>query len=257
MRPTVIKYGGSLLDEVAHRAAFLTRLGTLSLREKVVVVHGGGKEITREMEKAGLQAKFVGGRRYTDDETMKFVCKVLARLNLEIVNELKKGGVKAKGFSGQEKHLLEAAAITELGRVGYPRSVDQVVLQDILEQDVTPIFYSVGEDIQHQPLNINADDFALALAVASKAKQLVYLTDSGGINDRDGKVLRYVSPKDVELLIARKVITGGMIVKAQACVRALQEGVGRVDIVKGIDYLLDPEQAPEGTIFMSGPETRN
>ncbi len=258
IHPIVIKYGGSLLEEPGHRSAFLKQIALLAKQEKVVLVHGGGKEITREMEKAGLEAKFVGGRRYTDDKTMDFVSKVLSRLNSEIVQELARAGVQAKGLSGQEGHLLEAAAIPELGRVGYPRSVDQNALQAILVSPVVPVFYSVGEDIEGKPLNVNADDFALALAVASRAKQLIYLTDSGGINGSDGKLIPYLGSKDVDMLIANNVISGGMIVKSKACLRALQEGVGRVDIVKGIEYLLPPrKKAAEGTVFLPGPEVRN
>lgn len=258
IHPIVIKYGGSLLEEPGHRGLFLKQIAALAKHEKIALVHGGGKEITRAMEKAGLEARFVGGRRYTDDKTMEFVRKVLARINGEIVKELAQAGVEARGLSGQENHLLEAAAIPELGRVGIPRSVDQNALQALLAAAVVPVFYSVGEDIEGKPLNINADDFALALAVASRARQLIYLTDSGGINGSDGRLIPYLGPKDVEMLIARNVISGGMIVKAQACLRALQEGVGRVDIVKGIDYLLPPrKKAAEGTIFLLGPEVRN
>jgi acetylglutamate kinase len=258
IHPIVIKYGGSLLEEAEHRARFMKQVAKVAKYEKVVLVHGGGKEITREMEKAGLETKFVGGRRYTDDPTMLFVLRVLLRLNGEIVKELEQTGTPARGLSGQEDHLLEGVAIPELGRVGYPRSVDQNALQLILSAPAMPVFYSVAEDIQGKPLNINADDFALALAVASRAKQLIYLTDSGGILGSDGKLIPYLAPKEVEMLIVEKVISGGMIVKSQACLRALQEGVGRVDIVKGIDYLLPPHnKSAEGTVFLPGPEVRN
>jgi acetylglutamate kinase len=258
MKPIVIKYGGSLLDEPGHRSAFLKQAAALSKKEKLVLVHGGGKEITRQMEKAGLKARFVDGRRYTDEPTMKVVEEALSGLNREIVQELVAAGAGARGFSGQEDHLLEAAPVPELGRVGYPRSVNIEGFEKILAGTSLPVFYSVAEDIQHKALNINADDFALVLAVTCKAKQLIFLTDSGGVQGADGKVIPYIHPGDVDALVRAKVIKGGMIVKAQACVRALQEGVGRVDIVKGIDYLLSAGTlAPEGTVFLSGPEVRN
>lgn len=258
IRPAVIKYGGSLLEDPAHRSQFLEQVARLSKTQRIVLVHGGGKEITRQMENAGLEAKFIKGRRFTDEKTMEFVQSVLAKLNAEIVRELRSFQADAKGFSGQERHLLEATPVPELGRVGYPRSVDPAVLQDILREAALPVFYSVADDIALKPLNINADDFALALAVTCRAKRLVFLTDTGGIAGADGKIIDYITPQESEKLIASNVISSGMIVKAQACVRALQEGVGRVDIVKDISYLDSIDSAPkDGTVFLPGPEIRN
>src|SRR5205807_8201741 len=128
----VIKYGGSLLEKPGHRAAFLKEVGALSSKEKVVLVHGGGGEITRQMEKAGFPSTFVEGRRMTDDRAMGIIEKALGDLNREIVRDLNAAGARAMGFSGQKDHLMEAVPIPELGRVGYPRCVDQDVLQRIL-----------------------------------------------------------------------------------------------------------------------------
>jgi len=258
VNPIVIKYGGSLLEDPAHRSAFLKKAAALSQKEEVVLIHGGGKEITRQMEKSGLQPRFIGGRRYTDDLTMTVVKQALSGLNRDIVSELIAAGAQAEGFSGEDGQLLEATPIAELGRVGYPRSVDQDVLATILKTVKLPVFYSVGVDIEGKPLNINADDFALALSVACRAQRLVYLTDSGGIRGSDGKLIPYLSPREVDGLIKSGVIKDGMVVKARACVRALQEGVGRVDIVQGIDHLLPSSKAAaEGTVFMPEPEKRN
>lgn len=256
-KPIVIKYGGSLLEDLQHRTEFLKQIKTLGEREKVVLVHGGGKEISRQMEQAGLQPRFVNGRRFTDEATMSVVKKALSTLNKQIVDELVRCGASAKGYSGQERHLLEAAPVKELGRVGLPRMVDSGVLQELIAASPIPVFYSVAEDIQGEPLNINADDFALALAVACKARQLVFLTDTGGILDQQGRVVHTVSAGDIDRLVSTQVITGGMTIKAQACIRALQEGVGRVDIVKGIDHLLDSNRAPFGTLFVHPPEILN
>lgn len=256
-KPIVIKYGGSLLEDPGHRSEFLKQVAEISKREKVVLVHGGGKEITRQMEKAGLQARFVNGRRFTDEATMVVVKEALRGLNKEIVDELASYGAKAAGLCGQDKHMLEASVVPELGRVGLPRMVDTEVLGEMINAEAFPVFYSVAEDLTHKPLNINADDFALALAVASRARQLVFLTDSGGILGPDSKLIRTISPGDVDRLLKSNIITGGMIVKAQACVRALQEGVGRVDIVKNIQHIADPDHSPEGTIFLHAPERRN
>jgi acetylglutamate kinase len=249
MNLIVIKYGGSLLEEADHRRSFLKDVAALSKKTKLILVHGGGKEISRQMEQAGIQPKFVQGRRVTDEATMAVVQKALSGLNVELVAELHRLGAPAKGGSGQDHHLLEAAAVAGLGRVGMPSQVNMTALKALLAGDSLSVLYSVAEDAQHQPLNINADDFALALAVGGRADRLVYLTDTGGVLDQQGKLISRLTPDDVDRLAAQQVITGGMLVKAQACVEALGRGVASVDIVSGIGYLLADKQNPEGTIF--------
>ena len=257
-KPIVIKYGGSLLEDPAHRSAFLKDVAKLARREQVILVHGGGKEITRAMEAAGIQARFVHGRRYTDEKTMELVEKVLSKLNGEIVAELRRQGIKADGVSGRRNHLMEAQPVPELGRVGRPRFINEDILGEVMRSSDLPVFYSVAEDVQQQPLNINADDFALALAIASRAKRLVFLTDTGAILDKKGKPLTILSERDVDRLIQDHIITGGMTVKAQACIEALHEGVGRVDICKGIQSLIDPDEFPiDGTSFVQDASKRN
>ena len=245
----VIKYGGSLLEEPGHRSAFLKQVAALAKQRPLVLVHGGGKEITRAMEKAGLQARFVDGRRYTDDATMAVVERVLAGLNKEIVGELKGQGASPEGFSGRFEHLAEATPVSNLGRAGENLRVDGSVLGKILARTALPVFYSVAEDARGEPLNINADDFALALAMACGAGRLVFLTDSGGILGTDGRRIERIDPAKAQQLMDGKVVTGGMIVKVQACIQALRAGVGSVDIVKGIDHLLSGAPAP-GTVFL-------
>lgn len=249
MKPIVIKYGGSLLDEVEHRHGFLKDVAALSKTQSVVLVHGGGKEISRQMEKAGLAPRFVNGRRFTDEKTMDVVRKALAGLNQEIVQELNGLGVAAKGYSGQYDHVVEGKAIEELGRVGMPAAVNREVLNLLLKESALPVFYSVAEDAQHHPLNVNADDFALAIAIACGAARLVYLTDTGGVLDAEKKLIPRLTSKEVDALAQKGVINGGMLVKAQACLGALHQGVGSVDIVKGIAYLSGGE--PAGTVFQT------
>jgi acetylglutamate kinase len=246
----VIKYGGSLLDEPGHRTAFLKSIALLSKKQKLVLVHGGGKEISRQMEQSGITPRFVNGRRFTDDATMAVVIKALAGVNQQIVAELKQLGADVQGGSGRDGHMLEAAAIGELGRVGMPTKINQGTLQKLLGQKALPVLYSVAEDEKKEPLNINADDFAQALAVAAKADQLIFLTDTGGVLDTNKHLIERITPADIATLTQDQIVTGGMLVKVQACVDALKTGVGRVDIVKGIDYLLSPEaKKPEGTVF--------
>lgn len=249
MSAIVIKYGGSLLEDPTHRSAFLKDVAALSKKRKLLLVHGGGKEISRQMEASGIPPRFVGGRRYTDEAVLGVVQKALAGLNRELVAELTRLGAQAVGGSGRDQHLLQAEPIPELGRVGIPRQVNAVVLNNLLADKNLPVLFSLGEDEKREPLNINADDFAQALAVACRAERLVFLTDTGGVLDSAGRLIPRILLQEVDGLADKKVITGGMLVKAKACVLALKDGVGSVDIVKGIKYLLDPGNTPDGTVF--------
>lgn len=248
----VIKYGGSLLEEHGHRSQFLREVAAVSAVKSMILVHGGGKEISRQMENAGLITKFVQGRRFTDEAAMAVVEQALSELNRDIVAELKSYGAAAQGFSGRTDHLLEASPLTQLGRVGIPRQVDVAVLDRIIAATRLPVFYSVAEDADRNPLNINADDFATAIAMAVQATRLVFLTDTGGVLDSSGTLIPRITPDDAMRLARENVITGGMWVKTQACIEALRQGVGSVDIVKTIRHLSGATAAPEGTIFTHG-----
>jgi acetylglutamate kinase len=240
----VIKYGGSLLEDPAHRENFLKDVAALSKKAKVVLVHGGGKEISRALEKKGVVTRFIDGLRVTDEHTLAVVADVLARLNKEIVSQLVNLGVRAEACSGKTDHVMIATALPELGRVGKPDHVDIAVFGRILARGGTlPVFYPIAEDASGGPLNINADDFALALALACQAKRLVFLTDSGGVLGSDGKQIPKIDRSLSDHLIASGVITGGMVVKARASVDAVEKGVGSVDITKTIKYLLTSDDA--------------
>jgi acetylglutamate kinase len=246
----VIKYGGSLLEDEAHQSHLLTQVAALSRKQKVALVHGGGKEITKALETSGIATRFVNGRRFTDRATMAVVEKTLAGINQRIVDRLGQEKISAGGFSGRSQAVLIAKPIAELGCVGEPERVNMAILQDILDATDVPVFYSVAQDAAGEALNMNADDFALALAVAARVSRLVFLTDTGGILDKAGHPVTSVNGEGVERLIADGTITGGMAVKARACVDALARGVGRVDIAKGIESLLSGKESVDGTSFL-------
>ncbi|OGR90039.1 MAG: acetylglutamate kinase [Elusimicrobia bacterium RIFCSPLOWO2_01_FULL_59_12] len=248
----VIKYGGSLLEDPAHRRDFLKDIAALSKKVKVVLVHGGGKEITRALDQKGIQARFVDGLRVTDEATMDVVEDVLARLNREIVRELEGFGVRAEGYSGKSDRVLSARPIPDLGRVGKPEHVDLPVFGRLLARPPLPVFYSVAVDSVGRSLNINADDFALALALACRAQRLVFLTDSGGVLDSAGKQIPTIDRPLSENLIGSGVITGGMLVKARASLDAVEKGVGSVDITKNIKYLLTSDETASAVTRFTG-----
>ena len=233
----VIKYGGSLLDDRAHRMAFLKDIASLPKSPRVILVHGGGKEISRQMEKAGLTPRFVNGRRFTDEATLVVVEAALKELNGEMVQALHKLGVRTKGYSGRDRHLMEATPVAELGRVGVPSDVKSTVLQTMLDDATIPIFYSIAEDTHGLPLNVNADEMALALATSLHAARLIYLTDTGGLLGRDGAVLTKVDEFLIKELINDGTIKDGMRVKVEACLEALRRGVGCVDLAKDVKFL--------------------
>ena len=252
MKWTVIKYGGSLLDDAKHQSEFLAEAAALSRERRIALVHGGGKAITQAMETAGLETRFVQGRRFTDDATMKVVEQTLGEINARIVSILVRLGVSAKGFSGRSEHLMSAHPVEALGLAGDPAAIRSEALDAILAQAELPVFFPVAEDFRGRPLNINADDFALALAASSQAERLVFLTGTGGILDGNQRMIQRVTSVDVERLIVDGTIKGGMAVKARACVEALRQGVGRVEIAKNLASLFGDAASPsEGTSFLN------
>ena len=250
MNSLVIKYGGSLLDDRTQQARLLEQIA-LAWQAKLplVLVHGGGKEISRQMEKAGLTPRFVNGRRFTDLAAMAVVESSLAALNAEIVRQLNDCQAPARGLSGRTRHLMQAKALPELGRVGIPSAVDAAVLAELLAIQGLPVFYSVAEDAAHHPLNINADDFALELAIACRAEELIFLTDTGGILDEQGALLENLDAAAVDRLIEKGTIHSGMTVKAQSCLDALRRGVRHVRIGKMVHATKAGLAVDKGTGF--------
>jgi acetylglutamate kinase len=252
----VIKYGGSLLEDPVHRREFLQDVVALARNNKVVLVHGGGKEITRALEQRGIAARFVNGLRFTDEPVMQVVEEVLARINQGIVAELTGLGARAAGYSGKSQNLVQAKAVPELGRVGKPERVDIAGFGRLLAQRPVPVFYSVAADAAGGSLNINADDFALALALACRAQRLVFLTETGGVLGQDGAKIAEIDRARAEQLIAQGVITGGMMVKARASIDAVEKGVGSVDVTKNVRYLLNASDASSAATSFTAKATR-
>ena len=235
----VIKYGGSaMLDEklkanVIKDAVLLKLVGF-----KPIIVHGGGKEISKWVGKVGMEAKFINGLRVTDSQTMEIAEMVLAKVNKELVSHVESLGVQAVGISGKDGGLLKCKKKysngEDIGFVGDITEVNPKILYDLLEKDFLPIICPVGMDAEYNSYNINADDAACAIAKAVKAEKLAFLTDIEGV---------YKDPKDKDTLIselrvseARELIGdgfigGGMLPKLNNCIDAIENGVSRVHIL--------------------------
>ena len=237
----VIKYGGSaMLDEELKRKVIEDIVLLKMVGFKPIIVHGGGKEISKWVAKSGMETQFLEGLRVTDEATIELVEMVLGKVNNELVRLVHSLGVKALGVSGMDGDLLQVnKKIIESGDIGYVGDVKQVnpqVIYDLLDDDYLPIVYPVGIGDDGKPYNINADEAAGAIATAIGAEKLAFLTDTQGvymdINDPESKISQ-LGVKEALKLIEDGVIAGGMIPKIMNCVDAVNGGVNRVHILDG------------------------
>lgn len=237
----VVKYGGSAMSNEELQKNVIKDVTLLKLVGfKPIIVHGGGKEISRWVGKVGKEAKFVNGLRVTDDETMEIAEMVLGKVNKQLVSMVQELGVKAVGLSGKDGGLLKVQKKysdgQDIGFVGDVTDVDPKVLYDLLEKDFLPIVSPIGLDENFQTYNINADDAACAVAKAVGADKLVFLTDIEGlykdINDKSSFISRLTADQADEL-INGGFIGGGMLPKLSNCTSAIRNGVNRVHILDG------------------------
>ena len=237
----VIKYGGSaMLDEELKRKVIEDIVLLKMVGFKPIIVHGGGKEISKWVAKSGMETKFLDGLRVTDEATIELVEMVLGKVNNELVRLVHSLGVKALGVSGMDGDLLQVEKkIIEAGDIGYVGDVKKVnpqVIYDLLDDDYLPIVYPVGIGDDGKPYNINADEAAGAIAKAIGAEKLAFLTDTQGvymdIDDPDSKISQ-LGIEEAQKLIEEGVIAGGMIPKIMNCVEAVEGGVNRVHILDG------------------------
>ena len=237
----VVKYGGSAMSNEELQKNVIKDVTLLKLVGfKPIIVHGGGKEISRWVGKIGKEAKFVGGLRVTDEETMEIAEMVLNKVNKDLVTMVQELGVKAVGVSGKDGGLLQVerkyAEGQDIGFVGEITDVNPKVLFDLLEKDFLPIVAPIGLDEKFQTYNINADDAACAIAKAVNAEKLAFLTDIEGlykdINDKSSFISR-LSASQAEELVSDGFIGGGMLPKLNSCISAVSNGVQRVHILDG------------------------
>ncbi len=240
----VVKYGGNamineeLKDAVIHDLVLLNLVGI-----KVVVVHGGGPEISEMLKKIGKESRFVNGLRYTDRETMDIVQMVLCgKVNKDLVTLLEKAGGRGIGLGGMDGGMFQAKRLTDrtgtdYGYVGDIVDVDPSPVIDVLEQGYIPVVSTVAQGIDDETnYNINADTAACKLAVALKAKKLILLTDVRGLMldpDDETTLLTNLKVSEVPKLMRDGVIKGGMIPKVDCCVEAVRKGVDQANIQDG------------------------
>ena len=240
-RIIVVKYGGSAMVDEALKAQVIQDVTLLKLVGfKPIIVHGGGKEISRWVSKVGMKPEFVNGLRVTDEATMELAEMVLGKVNKSLVQLVESLGVRAIGISGKDGKLLSVnkkySEGEDIGFVSEVKEVNAPILYDLLEKDFLPIVCPVGLDDDYNTYNINADDAACAIARAMRAEKLAFLTDIEGV---------YKDPKDPSTLISELTVSeahklmndgyvgGGMLPKLHNCIDAIEHGVSRVHILDG------------------------
>ncbi|MCU6747858.1 MULTISPECIES: acetylglutamate kinase [Lachnospiraceae] len=237
----VVKYGGSAMVDENLKKRVIEDVTLLKLVGfKPIIVHGGGKEISRWVGKVGMEPHFVNGLRVTDEETMEVAEMVLGKVNKSLVQMVEQLGVRSIGISGKDGALLKVekkyAQGEDIGYVGEIKQVNAEILYDLLEKDFLPIVCPVGLDDAYHTYNINADDAACAIARAMHAEKLAFLTDIEGVykDPKDPSTLiSELCVEEAEKLMAEGYIGGGMLPKLQNCIDAIKNGVSRVHILDG------------------------
>lgn len=237
----IVKYGGSaMVDEELKRNVIKDVVLLKLVGFKPIIVHGGGKEISRWVGKVGMEPKFINGLRVTDAATMEVAEMVLNKVNKELVTMIESLGVKAIGISGKDGALLHVKKKMSGGQdIGFVGDIDHVepeMLKKLLENDFLPVICPVGFDDDFNTYNINADDAACAIARAMHAEKLAFLTDIEGVyrdySDADS-LISELHISEAKKLIADGNVGGGMIPKLQNCIDAIENGVSRVHILDG------------------------
>ena len=234
----VIKYGGASVDEKGIASSILEDIMFMNYAGmRPIIVHGGGPLISKMMKRAGLEPKFLHGRRYTDSQSIHIIDRALNTINRKIVKTLRQMGAEAFGLSGKENNLIRVKKLKgdcDLGFVGEVTSVDTTVVRRLIEDNIIPVIYPLGIGRDGQLYNVNADDAASEIAVALKAEKFVLLTNVRGImkDRKDPKTLYHtLKANEVNRLIRKKVIDAGMIPKARSCINAIKSGVKKAHIL--------------------------
>ncbi|MCD8205886.1 MAG: acetylglutamate kinase [Clostridia bacterium] len=257
----VVKYGGNAMVDDDLKSAVMKDLVVLrTLGIKVVLVHGGGPDITEVLGRMNIESKFIGGLRYTDAETAEVVRMVLAgKVNKSLVDLIERNGGKAVGICGQDGHMLRCEPENKaLGYVGKITKINPQLVIDLLDKGYIPVVSTVGYDKAGNTYNINADTAAAALSGALGAESLILMSDIKGLlekKDDETTLIKKVYVSDIPALIKQGIISGGMIPKIDCCKEAIRRGVKKVFITDGRVYhsilveILSEEGS--GTMFLN------
>ncbi len=237
----VVKYGGSaMVDEELKKKVIQDVVLLKLVGFKPIIVHGGGKEISRWVGKVGMEPEFKNGLRVTDEPTMEIAEMVLNKVNKSLVQLVNELGIKAVGISGKDGMMLKChkklSGGEDIGFVGDVDEVDPKIIYDLLEKDFLPIICPIGFDEEFYSYNINADDAACAIATAVQAEKLAFLTDVEGVfkdfNDKES-LISEMTVEEAQDFVDSGMLGGGMLPKLQNCINAMKNGVSRVHIMDG------------------------
>ena len=231
----VIKYGGNVLIDRNIFNNFIQDISILNkLGLSVVIVHGGGPRIERELKKSNIQSKFINGLRVTNKDVINIVEKVLIDFNIDIVDSLNKKGSKAVSINTKTNNIINVIPDQpELGFVGVPQEINIKIIKNIINQNQIPIVAPLGLDKDKLPYNINGDTAASAIAKKLKSRRLLLMTNVEGVYDDRKTLISEIKPFDMENLVKLKIIQGGMIPKIKNCIDAVENGVRGVVILDG------------------------
>ena len=231
----VIKYGGNVLidrnifDNFIQDIFILNKLGL-----SIIVVHGGGPKIKKELEKSNIPTKFIKGLRVTDEKIINIVEKVLIEFNNDIVDSLNKKGLKSVPINTQTKNIISVTPENEkLGFVGIPKKIDNGVINELIKKNQIPVVAPLGLGNNKQTYNINGDTAAGAIAKSLKSRRLLLMTNVEGVLNKEGKLVSEISSSKIFGMIKNGTITGGMIPKINTCLDSVSNGVRGVVIMDG------------------------
>ena len=230
----VVKYGGNVFIDRNIFNNFIEDISVLNkLGLSIVVIHGGGPRIKRELDKSNIKSKFIKGLRVTDEKIINVVEDVLIDFNRDIVDSLKEKNTEAISIHTKENSIIEIIPETEeLGFVGKPNKIDTLLIKDLLEKNIVPIISPLGLK-DNQTYNINGDTAAGAIAKSLKARRLILMTNIEGVLSKEKKLIEEITSSEILQMIKDETITGGMIPKIDTCLDAVNNGVTGVVIVDG------------------------
>jgi acetylglutamate kinase len=231
----VIKYGGNVLIDRNIFNNFIEDIGILNkLGLSIIVVHGGGPRIKRELEKSNIPTRFINGLRVTDEKIINIVEKVLIDFNNDIVNSLNKKGSKAVSINTKTKNIINVSPENkDLGFVGIPKKINNDTISELIKNNQIPVVAPLGVGGNNQVYNINGDTAAGAIAKSLKSRRLLLMTNVAGVLDKDKKLISEISSSKILEMIKDETITGGMIPKINTCLDSVNNGVRGVVIMDG------------------------